>query len=143
MSKNNKQDDFQPILFFRFGEIEHVKSFVEHGRIYMNPIAYFKNIEGDLERTDKNENITGLHQADGVKIEIDGRPLNGLTEQVTYYIPDQDQFMASHIFCMSHLFCGQSIRDDNKIFDDRVKGFGEAFAVVGKLDVLQSVLTQS
>ena len=101
----------------------------------MNPVSYFKNIEGDKERTDKNENITGLHQADGVKIYVDGKPLNGLVGQVTYYIPDQDQFMASHIFCMSHLSGGMPIREDGKIFDDRIKDFGEAFAVIGRLDI--------
>lgn len=101
----------------------------------MNPISYFKKIEGDKERADKNENITGLHQANGVKIYVDGKPLNGLTGQVTYYIPDQDQFMASHIFCMSHLSGGMPIRDDGKIFDDRIRDFGEAFAVIGRLDI--------
>ncbi|MGH1399397.1 MAG: hypothetical protein ACRBCT_09305 [Alphaproteobacteria bacterium] len=135
MPEDTKKNNFQPILLFRFGKTEHVKRFVENGEIYMNPVSYFKKIEGDTERSDKNENITGLHQAKTMKMYVNDKEIKGLTNQVTFYIPQQDKYMASHIFCMSCLCEGESIRDDKKIFDDKIKDFGEAFAVIGRLDI--------
>jgi hypothetical protein len=128
MTDNTPENKFQPIVFLRFGKKEHIKSFIENGTIYMNTVSYFKNLEGDNERADKNENITGLHQANTIKMHINGKEIKGLTNQVTFYIPEQDKHIATHVYCLSHI--SGDVREDGKLIDDRVKDFGEALVAI-------------
>lgn len=118
------------LFLLKFGQTEHVSSFLEEGTIYMNTTNYFKTCQGDNERQDTNENITGHYQPKDITLSIDGRVIKELAGPVTMYFPQNDKFNASHLFCMSHIAEGMEIGDDNKLFDERVMKFGDAIAFI-------------
>ena len=63
--------DTRLFSFVKFGQFEHIEKFQEQGKIYMNTVKYFKDLEDDCQRKDKYEGIEKLEQINWLKIKID------------------------------------------------------------------------
>jgi len=123
-----------PVLLAKFGTKEHIECF-QSGKIYMNPISKFNRVEDSKGlRGDKLENMTDIVTPDSFEMKsLDGKIT--LTEKDLLgpiYIrnPKNDRDFISHIFCMSCIHKDTLVRDDKKIFDPRVKEFGDTVALI-------------
>jgi hypothetical protein len=60
-----------PVLaLMKFGSAEHMAELLRHGRIYMQPIPFFKALESDVARGDQNEGLSHCWQADGFRLDV-------------------------------------------------------------------------
>ncbi len=119
------------MLFIKFGQKEHIEQLQKEGLIYMNTFDYFRECE-DKEIGDSNENINYLFQADKSEVMIDNYKLtkeNGLIN-LTINAPFMNNPFLTHGFCISCISKGDEIREDFKIFDDKVTDFGDTLLII-------------
>ena len=121
-------------VMYRYGEKEHLSQ-LEQGKLYCNPIQYFKNIEQDIERGDSHEGnmkIFTLINDPQVKISLK-YDLFGITKQIslndTREICLDLPHSPSHIFCFSMLKIEVSIRSIllNSFQSDSIMVFQKSF----------------
>lgn len=117
-----------PVLaLFKFGERRYVEQFVYEGKLYMNTLEYFVNLEADSQRSDKDEGLNWCMQPNRVKLrmEIDGefKDIPGISGAILYSQPCD---RAANIFCMYALRATQEHPPINPL---NLK-FGDTFAIL-------------
>lgn len=119
------------MIFVKFGQKENIEQLQKEGLIYMNTFEHFRNCE-DKERKDKNENSHFLGQAGQCTIKIDGHKFTKEDGFINIIInaPHLNQPYLTHLYCMSCIQKEDNIREDWKIFDDKVKDFGDTLLVI-------------
>jgi len=117
-----KSDGDRILVAVKFSKSEHITSLQKKGVIYMNTVSYFKQLDNDKQRMDKNENYTRILQSNRTTLKVNN-DLIYTVGPIHVYDPAEDEYQATHIFCLSCLCENDRIRDDNKIFDDRVREF--------------------
>lgn len=109
---------------------EIIDDIQKNGTLWMNPIDTFQKIENKIKR-DKNENLTTLLQAKKSRIKIDGVEFELVPDsQVGLYIPKEDKYKFSHIFCMAGFYSDTELRADMKIFDASLLKHGNTILVI-------------
>jgi len=128
---NFKEDLRQYMAFIKFGQSEHVEQLKNEGIIYMNTFDYFKNCE-DKEKGDQHENINFLGKAGHCEVYLNKHKLSkeGGFIDVKINAPHLNKPYLTHLFCMSSIIKGDAKRDDFKIFDDKLKNFGNTLLLI-------------
>lgn len=133
------------VALFKFGQSEHIQRFYNEGELYLNTVSYFKNLDDKKLRGDRNENITQSLQSSKTKVGIStlGMPdmVLNTVGPIKFYLSHQDKHQFTHIFSMSILCAGDNM-DNDKIFDDRVKEFGDEVIVICNTKKFFSRLTE-
>lgn len=125
------QDDTRRMIaLVRFSTEKFIDQLRETGKLYFNPIRNFSKIKDGSLRGDDFENLTHVYQPHGVKLEVGGKSIGKLAGPVKLYMPQDDEFNVTHIFCMSFLSDKTEIRDDLKIFSHRVTEFGDTALLI-------------
>lgn len=135
-------DRKMPWLIVKFGQEKHLKE-IRQGKLFMNSWQYFSDCESHLERRDENEGVAYLIQPGISEIKINDHKLSkegGFLRGSESYLEDG---IRTKIFCASIIFRKEEVREDWKIFDDRVKDFGDSFLVIWNLKVFFTRLTAS
>jgi hypothetical protein len=129
----------------KFGKYEHVQSLYSKGELYLNTVSFFKNLDDEKLRGDRDENITQSLQSSKTKVGIStpGMPdmVLNTVGPIKFYLPHQDKRQFTHIFSMS-IFCAGDKIEDDKIFDDRVKKFGDEAIIIWNTKELFCRLTK-
>jgi hypothetical protein len=111
---------------FKFGKRPHIDAFVA-GNLYMNPLSYFTELEGDEVRGDREDMIRWSHQATqlALSMEVDGNfvPINNLVGQVRFSHPGDRR---------ANVFCMYAFRDSRAetLVDPRNFAFGDTYAIL-------------
>jgi len=117
-------------LLFRFSEQQYIQEFYKKGTIWMNPINSFKKISNTIKR-DTNENMTNTITNGELLLKTkDGDKKIADIEKGFIYIPQNDPFGITHIFCLSAFSEETYERNDCKIFDDRLLEHGQYMIVI-------------
>ena len=110
----------------RFGSQRRIQEF-QRGLLYMNPIEYFRRLEGDSQRADANEGTSHMWQGrDGrLQVKINGAftPIGGIISPLRFR---SDSNMKVNVFCMFALRGDQS----GAFIDSRIRDVGDTFALV-------------
>jgi len=118
-----------PWIMVKFGKNEYLQA-LQDGLLYMNSIEFFKRIENP-EQKDIFEGTDEWLNPDISKIVIGQRQLkknNGTLSASLSFEHKNDK-----LFCISVICKHDKIRNDYKIFDDRMKKFGDSFMVIYNL----------
>jgi hypothetical protein len=126
MSRDLAQSADDHVLgFLKLGQSQHIEDLV-HGKMYMNPLAYFVKLEGDAIRHDAREGQAFWMQPDKVvlSIKLDGKymPIPGIRGPIAQSNPGD---LAQNVFCMYAL--RSSCRAVERV-DPRNSSFGDTFA---------------
>jgi hypothetical protein len=121
------------IMLIKFHENRYINPFYEEGLIYMNTLPYFQQIKDKQIRGDKCENLTSVLQPNKVKVLINGIEITDIISPITIYNSPDDLNKFTHVFSMVSLCNGDRTRKDNKIFDERVRNFGDMLVVIFNL----------
>lgn len=71
MTKEQKESMEDPFtLLFKLGQREHMLELFQEGHLYLNHLGYFKRLEDETPRSDKDEATGYLWQMDGGRVEI-------------------------------------------------------------------------
>jgi hypothetical protein len=120
--------EFDRVLaLFKFGKRGHIDQFVHEGHIYMNSLNYFKRLEGDMLRTDKDESASYSIQADGAKLRMEH---NGKWVDIgTLRGPLVSSDGSEHI---TNVFCMYAFRESisKSLVDPRNFDFGDTYAIL-------------
>ena len=117
------------VALFKFGKSERIQRLYNEGELYLNTVYYFKNLEDKNLRGDKDESITQNWQSSRTEVVINGRHLKDVVGPIKFYFPQEDRHQFTNIFSMTALCIGDEVNDD-KIFDDRIKGFGDEAIII-------------
>jgi hypothetical protein len=111
---------------FKFGASQYIEDF-RRGRLYMKPLTYFRQLEGDAHRGDPNEGATWSIPAAGaaLQVEVDGRycTIAALTGALRFA---RDADLTANVFCMYAL----RRKHTEPLVDPRNLTFGDTFAVL-------------
>jgi hypothetical protein len=118
-------------MFIKFSNKEFIEPLQKEGLIYMNSFDFFKQCE-NKEQLDPDENITQLLQGDKCEICFEGYTSNGENGLVDVKInaPFLSSQEFTHLFCMWHIGQNEEIKEDCKIFDEKMKDFGDTMLVI-------------
>ena len=124
-----KNDEESYFLFIKIGEEKHIDSLQKSGQIFCNSITYFRSIEGDKNRADKNEGKNYIKQIRDIEIFIENRPIAHASYAQMY---NENIDMHGNIFCLyaaksSLLNKEKTLQKIN--FDNNIKDFG-AYALL-------------
>ncbi|OKH88118.1 hypothetical protein LF95_15735 [Thalassospira sp. TSL5-1] len=61
---------------------------------------------------------------------INGTKLNNIVGPIVVYNGPDDVYQTTHLFCVTSIYSGMEIREDGKIFDPRVSGFGDTMLII-------------
>lgn len=113
------------LALLKFGKTKHIKE-LQNGIIYMNPLSYFRGVEEDKSRGDKNEGLHRFLQQDSLTITIGDQIINkeDIVKPVEIRLTKVQDF---NLFCM-YAIDSKTIKDNNFqfILDDRIYNFGDA-----------------
>lgn len=126
-------------LMVKFGEEKYMHKFYKEGELYLNTISYFKNIEDNKMRGDNNENLTQIFQSDKTTVIINNQSVD-TKGPIRTYNPQDDKYQFTNIFSMSTLCKGDSLREDGRIFNEKVKGLGNTLVIIYNLNEFFSML---
>ena len=84
-------------MFIRISEDEFIDSLQKKGHIYCNTIKYFRSIEDNGIRGDKNEGKAFLKQVKDVEILIKGKPVAKSEKAQIYFDHPED---IGNVFCL-------------------------------------------
>ena len=118
-----------PWLLVKFGKHHHIES-LQNGLVYMNPWEYFRQVE-NVEQKDISEGIDVWFNPDTTDIMLDGHKFTKNSGTVSASLSSEHNTIK--IFCATLISRRDSIREDLKILDDRVKDFGESYLVIYNL----------
>jgi hypothetical protein len=118
--------------FIKFGKLEHIKNFQESGKIYMNTVKYFKELENDIERKDEYEGVEKLEQINWIKFIIDentsieSSKKNNTLISGQYYI--KPEYHLGNLFCLTAIT--DQFTEQNNRLDPKMKDFGDTFLII-------------
>jgi hypothetical protein len=118
-----------PWIMVKFGKSEYLKD-LQNGLLYMNSIKYFKNIE-NLEQKDIFEGTDKWFNPDVSEIIVDQRQFKKNNGTLSASLSSEHN--KEKLFCISVICKYDEIRKDYKIFDDRMKIFGDSFLIIYNL----------
>ncbi len=116
-------------LIVKFSKGEYLRE-LQQGKLYLNPWSYFKNCEDHTERKDENEGLHYLIQPKETEVTIDGHTFSPEGGFLGGSIEFPDDNIKNKIFSACVIMRGEAVREDWKIFDDKVKDFGDSFIVI-------------
>ncbi|MHB8793174.1 MAG: hypothetical protein ACYC6O_07530 [Thermoleophilia bacterium] len=123
-------DSDRVLGLFKFGRREHIEELIREGLLFMNPVSYFRTLENDLLRSDKEEGATGCFPASGAKLNIE---VNGQWEEIATIngsiITSDGSYKTTNIFCMYSLMTSA-----NGHIDERNFAFGDTCVVLKDAD---------
>lgn len=117
------------MILLKMGQREHMEQF-RRGLLYMNPLSYFRGLEGDPARADRFEGLTHIFQPQDVVMRLSAP---GFGEIV---IDSQDLAAATTISMNSELccniFCLHAITTpvDGTLFPSEHEWFGDSVVLV-------------
>lgn len=118
--------------FVKFGQFDHIKTFQEKGKIYMNTVKYFKKLEDDCQRKDKYEGIEKLDQINWIKIKIDENTYIESSKKNNTLISGQyhreSNSHLGNLFCLTAI-TDQLIEKSNKLSSE-LKKFGDTMLII-------------
>ena len=118
--------------FVKFGQFEHIKNFQEQGKIYMNTVKYFKDLEDDFQRKDKYEGIEKLEQINWIKIKIDENTYIESSKKDNTLISGQYHIESNshlgNLFCLTAI-TDKLIKNSNKL-NPELKKFGDSLLII-------------
>ncbi len=117
-------------LFSKVGQRSHIGALRRKGTIYCNTVEHFQGTKDGNLRGDPLENCTSFYQPDQVKLTVNGHSLTEIVGPIIVYNSPDDVFQTTHLFCMTCIYEGMKMRDDGKIFDERVRDFGEMMLII-------------
>ena len=99
------------------------------GKLYMNSLAYFKNIEiiDDKPRYDSDEGIRSYWQPEQCTLELNGHKFNNITNPIKLYFSSNN---CKNIFCMWSISSENDILRGNIHIDEENKKFGKYLVVI-------------
>ena len=100
-----------------------------NGKLYMNSLAYFKDIEiiNDKPRYDSYEGIRCYWQPQQCILELNGHKFNNLIAPITLYSHSNNY---KNVFCMWSISSENDILRGNIYIDEENKKFGEYLVVI-------------
>jgi hypothetical protein len=117
------------LALLKFGKTKHIRE-LQNGILYMNPLSYFRGIEEDKSRGDKNEGLHRFLQKDSLTITIGDQIINkeDIVKPVEIRLSKVQDF---NLFCM-YAINSKTIKSNNFqfILDDRIYKFGDACLAV-------------
>jgi len=120
----------------KVGPRKFMEEFVTEGRIYMNTLKYFKDLESkDALRSDKSEGLTASYPAHKMRIHVGGHEIKNLTGQVRFGHPEHEKIAIFSMYALTEL-------NLDAIIDDRVLGFGDTTVVITKADEFMDRIRQ-
>ncbi|ABR91882.1 Hypothetical protein mma_2532 [Janthinobacterium sp. Marseille] len=135
------------VCFIKFFSEEKFADDFMKGEIYFNRLSYFKNLENENDRGDKQEGLWAVWQPEGMTVEITINnkvlKINELAGPITIAYDKHKHF---HIFCMYAAYLSEKtmtlVTEDKEQFlqdiardlaiDDRIKEFGPYAVVIDK-----------
>ena len=118
-------------MFIKFSKKEFIEPLQKEGLIYLNSFDFFKQCE-NKEQLDLDENLTQLLQGDRCEISFDGYTSTGNNGLVDVKINASS--LASqeftHLFCLWHIGQNEQLKEDCKVFDEKMKDFGDTMLVI-------------
>lgn len=130
---------YDPWLFLKFGKKEYLEQF-QKGRLYMNSWQEFVSIENE-EQKDIYEGTTEWLNPDITPFKINDRVLKRINGTLSVSLQPKQPYIK--IFCLSIICKRDEIRDDYKIFDDRMKKFGDSFLLISNPKIFLNKLQKS
>lgn len=58
------------LALMKFGAADHMAELLQHGRLYMHPISFFKALESDVSRGDQHEGLSRCWRVDSARLEV-------------------------------------------------------------------------
>ncbi len=113
-------------IFVKFGQRKYLEE-IQKGILYMNSWQYFKYLENEAQKDIYEGSLIWLNPSIST-IKIGDRVLT--RENGTLCASLSFPMESIKIFCMSVICRGDQIRSDFKIFDDRMRNFGDSFLVI-------------
>jgi hypothetical protein len=127
---NDKQLDGAvgaPWFIVKFGKEEHLNN-LQAGKFHLRSLQWFSTREAADHQRDTNEGAALWLNPNESQILINGHKFTAeggtLNASLSFDGPQP------HVFCASVIHRKEPIREDHKIFDDRMKEFGEDFLVI-------------
>jgi hypothetical protein len=130
-------------MLIKFGKLEHIQKLYSEGELFLNTIRYFKKLEDIKLRGDRNENITQNLQPSETTVTINGHEIKDFAGPITFYIPEEDKYKFTHIYCMSLLSIGDKIVNKDRIFNEKIKEFGTHALIITNIKEFIFRLEQS
>ena len=116
---------------FKFGKHDHIEEFVREGHLFMNTLAYFRELEADFLMADKHEGAVYCVQADGAQLCMQhGEKWVDIGTICDQILPSDGSEHTTNVFCM---YAFQESAYDSLV-DSRNFDFGDTFAVLTKGD---------
>ncbi len=117
----------------KLGKREHIEAFRNMGIVYMNSINYFKEMEDDEQRKDRQEGIEKIEQVTWLKIKLEGKEIEFGRNSKTNTLSSAQLRVANpelegNIFSMIAITSELSKRTDR--LDERNMEFGDSFLVI-------------
>lgn len=126
-------EDDRLYFLFRRGQHEHIKALCEEGEVYLNPINFFRQCDGNEDRTDRDDGIYYRKFIGEAKITLceidknldeDGVAMNSFN--VVFNTDSKDK---GNIFCLTGISSEHlSGKRDDIVFDTR--SFGESTILI-------------
>jgi hypothetical protein len=131
-------------MLAKFGREKHLRAFLERGQLYMNPVSYFWNLEGDVVRQDWLEGADNLIDPaefaanfpiniDGTSYRLDRNVIAGPVK-VTWAVT-----ASTNLFCM-YAFV---FPPPDPLVDRRNLAFGDSFVLIKKPAVFLNRVTRA
>ena len=114
-------------VIIKIQELKYIKE-LQAGKLYMNHIDYFKNIEQDQGRKDIHEGLDKCFQPSKSKLIIGDHEINS-DDILSPIFCEKSNIEFTNIFCLFAITMG--LIKDNKIdFDDRIYSFGDYSLII-------------
>ena len=117
---------FYPFLIIKFSKKKHLEK-LQDGLLHLKLWNYYRYLEHP-EQGDINEGVTRWMNPDKTKMIINGYELSSSGGTINGSITSENKRIK--VFCASMISENEDKRKDNKIFDDRIKTFGDSFLVI-------------
>ena len=131
-------------MFIRIGEEKYIDLLQKKGHIYCNTIRYFRSIENDNNRGDKNEGKVFIKQAKNLEVLVKGEII-GIAEKAQIYF-DNDK-NTGNIFCIYGVESStidQTIISRQKVLiEEESRDFGKAALLIFDIQEFLNRISES
>ena len=116
-----------PWFIVKFGKEEHARN-LQAGKFHLRALQWFSSREAADHQKDVNEGAALWLNPNESQLLINGHKFTaeGGTLNASLFFDGPQP----HVFCASVIHRKEPIREDRKVFDDRMKEFGESFLVI-------------
>ena len=118
-------------MFIRIGEEKYIDLLQKKGHIYCNTIRYFRSIENDNNRGDKNEGKAFIKQAKNLEVSVKGEIIGTAEKAQIYFDSDKN---TGNIFCIYGVESStidQTIISRQKVLiEEESRDFGKAALLI-------------